>query len=133
MGALSVVVQHGVSAEAVLLVTSLKVRSALSDTAEWLVRKCGPPPAACRREYTTTPHLQEALYICRGSEGAAAVMRLAAGAQDELWRAVAAGRDPGETSGWAALRAAPGVVSCSLNCNNAAVPTATWLPACCSP
>ncbi|KAI8465925.1 MAG: hypothetical protein J3K34DRAFT_524984 [Monoraphidium minutum] len=63
---------------------------------------------AARDQYFTS--LKEAIFICRGPEGANAVMRMSSAAQDELWRCVAAGRGPEAAPGWAALRPAPAVV-----------------------
>jgi hypothetical protein len=60
---------------------------------------------------TKNQQQQEALYVCRGPEGANAVMRMSPAAQDELWRCVVSGRGPAAAPGWAGLRAVPGVVS----------------------
>lgn len=78
--------------------------------------------AIVRRMHCHDPHahtmcpscllaFQEALYVCRGAEGANAVMRMSPAAQDELWRCVAGGRGPEAAPGWAGLRAAPSAVS----------------------
>ena len=71
-----------------------------------------------KRRHTKNTKLttQEAMFICRGTEGANAVMRLAPAQQDALWRAVAAGRDATATPAWAALRAVPSVVRGRRRC-----------------
>jgi hypothetical protein len=61
--------------------------------------------------------------VCRGPEGANAVMRLSPAAQDELWRCAAGGRGAEAAPGWASLKAVPSVVrrACVLLDANACV------------
>jgi Autophagy protein Apg5 len=64
-------------------------------------RAVGSPPWACglglavgcskHADMVATRDVQEAAYISRGSEGAAAVMQMSSAAQDDLWAAVQAG------------------------------------------
>jgi hypothetical protein len=80
------------------------------------------PPAATATGLNTAllhllllwlPLLQEAAYICRGGEGAKAIMNMGVAAQDGLWAAVEAGDGPAFRYQLAQLKLMPTQVGCS--------------------